>query len=166
MSVPSDKQVHSVFHGLFDMVVVLKGLNGVIECVTGTALLINPGIVLQSVQWLTQSELLQDPRDLLATSLQHWANNFERDAQILAGFYLLAHGVVKFALALLLFKERPWVFPLALFLFTALVAFALYKLFQHWSWALAAFVAFDLFTIGVIAKEWSAVGKVKLRVPY
>ena len=161
-SFPNPAAPRGLFHGLFDIVVVLKGLNGIVECVVGTALLfIKPGVVMQWVQWLTQSELLQDPHDLLATSLERWANNFGHDAQIFAGFYLLAHGVVKFALAVLLFKERPWVFPLALFLFTALVAFALHHIVQHWSWALAAFIAFDLFTIAVIAKEWSAVKKLR-----
>ena len=146
---------HGLFHNIFDVVVVLKGLNGFVEIACGATLLsVKAGTVMELVQWLTQSELLQDPHDLLANALEHWAMNFGHDAQVLAGLYLLVHGIVKFTLAILLFKERPWVFPLALVLFTTLVAFLLHQLWIHWSWALAVFIVFDVFTIGVIAKEW------------
>ncbi len=88
--------------------------------------------------------------------------NFGHDAQMFAGLYLLVHGIVKFTLAILLFKERPWVFPLALILFTTLVAFSFHHLWIHWSWALGVFVVFDVFTIGIIAKEWIAAIKLRL----
>ena len=166
MSIPSPHNAvakpHGLFHDVFDIVVILKGLNGLVEIASGPGLLlIKAGTIMEWVQWLTQSELLQDPHDLLATSLEKWAMNFGHDAQVFAGLYLLAHGVVKLALAVLLFKERPWVFPLAFILFTALVAFSLDRLFIHWSWALTAFIAFDLFTIGIIAREWRALERLK-----
>lgn len=166
MSIPSQQNTvakpHGLFHDVFDIVVVLKGLNGFAEIASGvTLLLVKAGTIMEWVQWLTQSELLQDPHDLLATSLENWAMNFGHDAQVFAGFYLLAHGVVKLTLAVLLFKERPWVFPLALVLFTALVAFSLHHLSFHWSWALTGFITFDLFTIGIITKEWRDVEKLK-----
>lgn len=153
---------HGLFHDLFDIVVVLKALNGFAEIAIGmTFLFLKVGAILQWVQWLTQSELLQDPHDLLATSLEHWAMNFGHNAQIFSEVYLMAHGVVKLTIAILLFKERPWVFPFGLILFTALVAFSLHHVSIHWSWALAGFILFDLFTIGIIAKEWRAVEKLK-----
>ena len=170
MSIPSQQNTvakpHGLFHDVFDIVVVLKGLNGFAEIASGvTLLLVKAGTIMEWVQWLTQSELLQDPHDLLATSLENWAMNFGHDAQVFAGFYLLAHGVVKLTLAVLLFKERPWVFPLALVLFTALVAFSLHHLSFRWSWALTGFIIFDLFTIGIIAREWRDVERLKSSMP-
>lgn len=166
MGIPSPHNTvvkpHGLFHDVFDIVVVLKGLNGLAEIASGaTLLLLKAGTIMEWVQWLTRSELLEDPHDLLATSLEHWAMNFGHDAQVFAGFYLLAHGMVKFTLAILLFKEHPWVFPIALILFTALVAFSLEHLSTHWSWALTGFIMFDVFTIGIIAREWRAVEKLK-----
>ena len=155
---------HGMFHNLFDIVVVLKGLNGLVEIASGATLLsIKAGTILEWVLWLTESEMLQDPHDYLASSLQKWALNFGHDAQVFAGLYLVTHGVIKLVLAILLYKERPWVFPLSLLLFTALVAFSLHHLLNHWSWPLTFFIAFDAFTIGVIAREWSSVGKVTSR---
>jgi uncharacterized membrane protein len=165
MSVPSPNNAfvkpQGVFHNLFDIVIVLKGVNGLAEIAAGsTLLLIKAGTILEWVDWVTLSELLEDPHDVLATSLEHWAMNFAYSAQTFAGLYLLAHGVIKSTFAILLFKERPWVFPLSLALFTALVAIALDHLSRHWSLALAGFILFDVFTIDIIAKEWSAAVKV------
>ena len=149
-------------HGLFDAVVVLKGLNGLAEIVSGTILLLlQAGSILTWVNWLTQTELIEDPHDHIASFLQHWAAGFGHASQQFAGVYLLAHGIVKVVLAVLLFMEKHWAFPLALVLFALLVTFSIYRLDLIWSWALAGFVAFDMFTIWVIGKEWQAVLRLK-----
>lgn len=150
-------------HGLFDVIVVLKGLNGLAEIASGTALLfLQAGTIMGWVNWLTQAELIEDPQDHFAIFLQHWVAGFGHDSQLFAGIYLLAHGVVKVLLAVLLFMEKTWAFPLAMALFSLLVTISVYRLSLNWSWILAGFVAFDLFTIGLIAKEWRAVLKLKV----
>ena len=151
-----------ILHGLFDVVVILKGLNGLAEIASGAALLLlQAGTIMVWVNWLTQAELIEDPQDIFAMLLRHWAVGFSHDSQVFAGFYLLAHGIVKVLLAVLLFMEKTWAFPLALALFSFLVAFSIYRLSLNWSWILAGFVAFDLFTIWLIAREWRAVLRLK-----
>jgi len=153
---------HGFMHGLFDVVVILKGLNGLAEITGGTALLfLQAGTIMAWVNRLTQAELIEDPRDHFALLLQHWAMGFSHDSQVFAGFYLLAHGIVKVLLAVLLFMEKTWAFPLSLALFWLLVAFSIYRLSLNWSWLLSGFVALDLFTIWLIAKEWRAVLSLK-----
>ena len=163
--IPLDAPVkrRGAFHNLFDLVILLKGLNGVAEISVGATLLaVKAGSIMEWVQWLTQSGLLHDHGDLLATSLKNWALNFVYDAQIFAGVYLLVHGAIKSTLAVLLYKERPWVFPLALVLFSVLVAVAVHHLIGHWSWPLMGFIVFDIFTIVIIAQEWKALRKIGL----
>lgn len=146
-------------HKLFDIVVILKGLNGLLELVGGLALLLIPtGAILSWVDYLTHSELLSDPTDFFANSFVHWATNFGHDTQVFAAVYLLFHGIAKSGLAALLLLGQKIAYPIAIVLFTAFVCYAGYRLHLHWSWALAAFVAFDVFTIGVIAREWRAEG--------
>ena len=157
---------HGFMHGLFDVVVILKGLNGLAEIGSGTALLfLHAGTIIVWVNWLTQAELIEDPQDRLAMLLQHWALGFGHDSQIFAGFYLLAHGIVKVLLAALLFMEKTWAFPLALALFSFLVTFSVYRLSLNWSSVLAGFVVFDLFTIWLIAKEWRVILKLTASNP-
>jgi uncharacterized membrane protein len=164
MAIPSVRtsKPKGFIHELFDVVVVLKGLNGLAEIASGTALLfLQAGTLMGWVNWLTQAELIEDPQDHLAILLQHWAANFGHDSQQFAGLYLLAHGVVKVLVAVLLFMEKTWVFPLALILFSLLVTYSIHRLSLNWSWILAGFVTFDLFAIWLIAKEWQAVHRLR-----
>ena len=156
-TIKTPRTAPGVAHGLFDVVVILKGLNGLAEIASGTTLLVlQAGTILTWVNWLTQRELIEDSHDHLAIFLQHWAAGFGHASQQFAGIYLLAHGIVKVVLATLLFMEKTWAFPLALALFSLLVAYSIYRLNLHWSWSLAGFVAFDILTIGLIAREWRA----------
>jgi uncharacterized membrane protein len=148
-------------HRLFYVVVFLKGLNGLAEIASGVALfMLQAGAIIMWIDWLTHEELIQNPQDVLAVSLRRWAMGFGHDAQVFAAAYLLAHGVVKVFLASILLTEKKiWAFPLAVGLFSLLVSVAIHHLWVSWSWILAGFVAFDLFTIWVIAREWRALHK-------
>jgi FtsH-binding integral membrane protein len=44
--------------------------------------------------WLTQDELIEDPRDFIATRLLAWAHGFSIETKNFYAFYLLSHGVV------------------------------------------------------------------------
>ena len=145
----------SAQHKLFDVVVVLKGLNGVLELIGGAALALIPSAeIVTLVDYLTRTELSKDPGDLIANGLTHWAANFGQGAQLFVAMYLLFHGVAKVTLATLLLKGQKIAYPIALVFFSAFVLYALHRLSLHWSWVLAAFTALDVFTIAVIAREW------------
>ena len=149
----------SVQHKLFDIVVILKGLNGALELIGGAALALIPTAeIVTLVDYLTRTELSKDPGDFVATHLMHWAENFGQGAQMFAAMYLLFHGVAKVTLATLLFRGMKIAYPIALVFFSAFVLYALHRLSLHWSWVLAAFTALDVFTIWVIAREWRADG--------
>ncbi len=153
-----ENKPQGLLHKLFDGVVILKGLNGLAEIISGTSLLfLRDGSIISLVTSLTQAELIEDPQDHLALLLQHWAAGFGNDSQQFAALYLLAHGVGKVLLAVMLFLEKTWAFPLALVLFSVLITFSIYRLTMNWSLALAGFVVFDLFTIWLIAREWMAI---------
>ena len=60
-------------HGLFDVVVALKGLNGLAEIASGTALLfLHAGTIMGWVNWQTRAELREVPQDYLAAALGGW----------------------------------------------------------------------------------------------
>jgi len=152
----------SAQHKLFDVVVILKGLNGVLELIGGAALALIPtGAIMVWVDYLTHNELSGDPTDFFASHLMHWAENFGHGSQLFAAFYLLFHGVAKVTLASLLLMGKEIAYPIAIGLFSLFVAYALYRLaFLHFSVPLTAFVALDIFTIVIIAREWTEAGKV------
>src|SRR5579883_2938101 len=59
---------------LFLVSVWLKGLDALLEIIGGTALFsVSPVLILRVVRLLTQDEIAEDPRDLVANALRHTA---------------------------------------------------------------------------------------------
>jgi len=82
-------------HRMFEVALLLKGLNGIVELVGGTLALFVPlRTVNQLVLWLTASEIENDPNDWLANTLINAAEKLSMGTKEYASFYLLAHGAV------------------------------------------------------------------------
>jgi hypothetical protein len=81
---------------LFQIGIILKGLDGVMELVGGLLLpFVTPGDIRHLVAILTQGELSEDPDDVVARYLLHTANGLTGNAVIFGAAYLLLHGAVK-----------------------------------------------------------------------
>jgi uncharacterized membrane protein len=147
----------------FDVVVFLKGLNGLIEMASGVLLLfVTNAAILGWVHLLTGSELSEDPRDVIANSLVHWAQTFGHDSRIYAAVYLLLHGAVKVGLAGSLWHGTKLAYPAAIIFIGVFVAFSVYRLSLGWSIPLAAIIFLDCFTLWIVGREWRAHGATKL----
>jgi len=149
--------VSKLTHGVFSVVVILKGLDGIFEIITGIALLsVQTTTIVALAKILTAHELSEDPRDLIANLLTHLAASVGHSTQMFIAAYLLFHGVAKVTLATFLLMGRLWAYPAALSFFLVFVAYTVYRLSRAWSWPLAGVVILDLITIGLVAKEWRA----------
>ncbi|MFE5342383.1 DUF2127 domain-containing protein [Isoptericola sp. NPDC056578] len=111
----------------FVLGILVKGLDGLVELVAGTALLVlRQGQVLALTRAAVAEELREDPHDVVAHLLLHEAAALSHGTALAAGLFLLLHGVVKVAIvgALLAGSRRvyPWaVGALAVFLVVQLV---------------------------------------------
>jgi uncharacterized membrane protein len=139
----------------FDAVVILKGLDGLLDLAAAAALaLVSNSAIREFVAFATRRELTENPQDVIANALVQWAANFGQDAKSFVVLYLLFHGVAKTVLAVSLIKGAPWAYPLAIWFFGTFVVYAVYRQTLHFSTPLAIFILFDLLTIGIIAREW------------
>ncbi len=77
------KQIHL----LFQIGVVLKGIDGVVEAVAGVALFfVSPASLRGLVNWLTQGELQEDPTDFVANHLVDFFRHLSSAPSILPPF--------------------------------------------------------------------------------
>lgn len=151
-----------LMHRLFDVVVILKGLDGGLEIIGGTALLlVRAGAIMVLVDALTARELSEDPGDLIANLLRQWAAGFGHSAQMFAAAYLPFHGFAKVTLATFLLMGKTWAYPVALTFFSIFVVYAGFRLSLGWTWVLAALIGLDLVTIWLVAREWRAIASAK-----
>jgi uncharacterized membrane protein len=140
---------------LFRITVTVKGLDGALEFIAGAALLvIKPEFILRTIAFMTQDELDEDSRDFVAHQLHNVAEHLSVGTQHFAAAYLLIHGIVKIALVVALLKNRIHVYPWAMAVFGALIAYQLYRFTYTHSVMLLVLSAFDAAVVWLIWLEY------------
>src|SRR3989344_2931040 len=116
----------------FEISVLLKGANAVLEIVGGfLALLIPPALVQNITAYFTAAELGQDPGDFVATHLRQLAEHYAAGGHTFIALYLLSHGIVKIILVIGLLQNRAWAYPASLIVFGLFVVYQTYLLIHH-----------------------------------
>lgn len=147
---------------LFLVSVWLKGLDGVLEILGGAALLsVSPALILHIVRLLTQDEIAEDPRDLVANALRHAAARLTFTTEHFVAVYLLVHGIVKIALIWALLARILVAYPLSIVIFAGFIAYQLYRYTFTHGVGLLALSAFDFLVIGLIWLEYLALRRSK-----
>ncbi|MEA2709735.1 MAG: hypothetical protein QOF78_2336 [Phycisphaerales bacterium] len=117
-----------IIHAIFDISVMIKGIEAGFEIIGGALLLfVNPIRIQNVLKILTLHELSRDPHDLVARYLLHTTDHFSAGAQLFAAIYLLWHGAVKLALVTALLLKQRWAYPGAIGAFGLFLAYQLYR---------------------------------------
>jgi len=145
----------AIYHRAFDIGILLKGLDGLLESTGGLALLLTGRPAIRgAVAWLTHQELIEDPGDVVASHLVHLAQQLSMDTQHFAGVYLLVHGVIKIGLVAALLRGLRWSYPAAVAVLTAFIGYQGYRLMHTPSLVLGLLTALDVAVVMLIVREW------------
>ncbi|MEO7430241.1 MAG: DUF2127 domain-containing protein [Acidimicrobiales bacterium] len=139
---------------VFDVGIVLKGLNGLVEVIGGVLLLtLSAGSLNHLAVRLTRAELSQDPDDYIAHHLLRLTTDLHH-TQTFGAFYLLSHGIVKIVLVVALLRQQRWAYPWMLAFLGAFVVYQLYRMTYAPSAGLLALTVFDLFVMWLTWREY------------
>lgn len=142
-------------HRLFDLGVVIKGIDGALELAGGVLLVVVKPLTLNAmIVFLTAHEISEDPADLVANLLRNSVRHLSMNTTLFAGVYLLAHGLVKLFLVVGLLRGRQWAYPAALWFLAAFVLYQVYRILLTESLPLTALTAFDLVVMSLIWREY------------
>jgi uncharacterized membrane protein len=140
----------SFVHRAFWLSLFLKGLDGALQLAGGVVVLIfEPGTLGKAYRWLT--------RFLLGKSSHNAEADFHISIEILVCIYLLSHGIIKVLLVYGLLKEKLWVFPAALVGFGFFLTLEIYRIYQHFYWAILILMCIDVFVVTMVILEWKKV---------
>jgi uncharacterized membrane protein len=103
---------------------------------------------------LTQSELSEDPKDLIANFLIKTAREFSVSTQLFGIVYLLSHGIIKIFLVASLWQRRLWAYPAAIIFFTAFCMYQMYRYYFTYSIWLIILTVLDIFVIALTSIEY------------
>lgn len=95
--------------------VLFKGIDGLVELVSGALLLIiTPAQLQGAAKAVTGEELSADPHDLIANLIVHGTSHLHAGAVWFIAAHLLLHGVVKLAIVIALLIGSRRVYPWAM----------------------------------------------------
>lgn len=145
-------------HRLFEIGVFIKGMNAAIEMVAGVALyLVSADAVSSFMIWAAQSELLEDPHDIISNYLLHLSQSFSVGSKSFAAFYLFSHGIVKLFLVAGLLRNKYWAYPASLVIMGLFIVYQVYRYnITHSLW-LVVLTVFDVLVMWLIWHEYSLV---------
>ncbi|HEV7137206.1 MAG TPA: DUF2127 domain-containing protein [Steroidobacteraceae bacterium] len=142
---------------LFLISVWAKGIDGLLELLGGIALFaVSPGLILSVVRALTQDEVIENPPDLIATGLRHFARHLTFATEHFVAIYLLVHGTVKIILVWALLKRVLFAFPISMVIFTCFIIYQVYRYSLTHGIGLLLLSALDFVVIGLIYLEYRA----------
>lgn len=152
------KAKKDIAHISFEVALLIKGVNGALEIVSGFALLfLSPDRLDRLVCYITQNELAQDPNDIVSNFLVSLSNEFSISTQYFGVFYLISHGLIKCILIYLLMKKKLWAYPLTIGALILFIAYQLYRFTISFSPFFIYLTVFDTVMIVLVYLEYQKV---------
>lgn len=149
---------NKIVHKSFEIGILIKGFDGVLEIIGGVLLVfLNPDRLNKLIVLLTQHEFSEDPKDKVASFIIKLSSNFTINTQYFGVFYLISHGLVKIILVIMLWKRKIWAYPLTI---VSLVIFILYQLYKYsidHSVAMILLTIFDIIMIILTFMEYKRI---------
>jgi uncharacterized membrane protein len=145
-------------HQIFRVSLLLKGAHALIECVGGVTLaLVGTRTIANLANALTQEELVEDPKDFVATHLLAMAQNLSVESKHFYAFYLLSHGFVKLLLVIGLLRGKLWSYPVSLIVLGLFILYQLYRFSYTHGIGLILLTLFDILVMVLIWHEYGLV---------
>jgi uncharacterized membrane protein len=139
----------------FEVSIIAKGLDGLLELIGGLLLLlVTPATINSIVTGITQHELSEDPHDLIATHLLHLSKGLTNSAVRFAAAYLVLHGIVKVVLVAALLRNKLWAYPWMIAFLVIFIAYQLYRIVLAPTAWLIVLTIFDAFVVWLTWREW------------
>lgn len=146
--------------------IILKGVDGLIELVSGLALWLAPGII----RALLAPILRIEPDDaalhvLVAHAAGRIDDSLARGGSFFVIFFLLTHGIVKLVLVYCLLREYRWVYPYALVVLGLFAVYQLVALVQSPSVGFVLLAILDFIIIWLVWREWRSLSRYRGAAP-
>ena len=140
---------------VFEVGILLKGLDGLLEIAGGVLLLlIKPQYLNQLALTLTQHELSEDPHDFLSSHILHSTENLAAGSLVFAALYLLSHGIVKIVLVVEILHDRFWAYLGLIYLTIGFMVYQSYRFSYSHSIGLLLLTVFDAVIVYLTAVEY------------
>jgi len=141
----------------FEIGILIKSIFGFFEVLAGIVFAFSGKLIVNNIiTALTQQEISEDPKDLIAGFLVRISNSFSSGTNFFAVFYLIFHGLINIFLAIALLKNKIWAYPWALAGFGLFIVYQVLRYFDTHSSLLLFLTVFDIFIVIIVMLEYSS----------
>ena len=141
----------------FEIGILVKAIFGFFEVLVGIVFAISGKLIVNNlIIALTQQEVSEDPKDLIANYLIHISRNFSVGTNVFAVSYLIFHGLTNIILAVALVKNKIWAYHWALTGFSLFIIYQVFRYFDTHSSLLLFLTLFDIFVVIIIILEYNS----------
>lgn len=145
-------ETKDIVHIGFEIGLLLKGIHGLTEIVGGALMFfLTPNRLSALIHFLTEHELSEDPRDLVANFLLNLSGSFSISTQHFAESYLMSHGIIKCILIVLLWRRKLWAYPLTI---VSLILFIAYQIYRYTLTQSVFLILLSIFDTVMIVLTW------------
>jgi uncharacterized membrane protein len=144
-----------ILHDSFRVGITLKGLDGLLETMTGLLLLVaRPEFLAHIVQSIGNSNWLWDINGYVADHLLQASERLSSGGKLFAAVFLLAHGLAKVIMVVGLWFDKMWAYPLLMGVTSAFIVFQMHRFERTHSATMLIFSAFDALVIYLTWREY------------
>jgi len=140
----------------FEVGILLKAVDGLLEIAGGVLLFfIKPEYLNHLATIITQSELSEDSRDLVANAIVHFMGNLGHDSLVFAALYLLSHGIVKVILVVEILRNHLWAYLGLIAVTSGFMIYQIYRFAISYSIPLLLLTIFDAVVVYLTVLEYN-----------
>jgi len=146
--------MEKLFHILFRIGVVIKGIDAALETLGGLILLVVPSDdISQFIARIARYHLIQNPHPLLERAVEKGIQ-VTTEAHLWAGFFLLSHGLLKLLIVAGMILKKAWAYRIGLVVFCGLVIYQIGRILRTHSVGLLILTVFDIVFILLAWREY------------
>lgn len=153
---------HKDLNRLFEFSLFIKGGYELLEITIGFLLLfINSSTIFSLIGILFRKELIEDPRDFIATHAMNFLSTFSSSSKLILALYLIVYGTIKIVLVASVLMKKIQVYPAAIFIFLIILIYELYRFMLVPSFLIALLCVLDIFVIWFTYLEYQHLSLMK-----
>jgi uncharacterized membrane protein len=138
----------NVLHQVFEFGILIKGINGVWETISGFFILFLSKATLNNIfNFLASKEMLEDPNDFFVGFSTRFLQNLSHDTQVFIAVYILLHGLLNLFLAIQLYRDKIWAYMVTITVMIIFIFYQIHRIILYHSSVLIVITIFDILFI-------------------
>jgi uncharacterized membrane protein len=145
----------SLLDKVFEVSLLIKGIDGLIELLTGLGIwILTPEKLSRWVIRLAQNELKADPSNFIGHYFLHLGQKDAHDTGVFVIAYLVSHGILKLIIVFGLSRNLWWAYPFSFVVLTLFILYQVYAILTHFTLSMFLLTLFDLFVLALVWREY------------